>query len=217
MIRWAVRRPLLAFFLLAPWPLVGGWLIYTFLGPNFHTIESGRIYRSAQPTPENLKDWVKTYDIRTVVNLRGVNRKYEWYQEEHKTAEQLGVEVIDVSGFSAHYFPTKKVFSTLIDKLERAKPPILIHCSHGCDRSSLAAGIFLLLHGGDLSMAEGQLSLWYGYIPLGRSACMKIVLDKYEHWLEQQKISHNPQRFRRWVHDVYTAEETNSDVAILSQ
>src|SRR5262245_46726283 len=41
-----------------------------FVGPNFHTVLPGRVYRTAQPSPDRLERLVRGYGIRTVINLR---------------------------------------------------------------------------------------------------------------------------------------------------
>src|SRR5262245_34652810 len=45
---------------------------YVLVGPNFHTVIPGAIYRCGQPSGRQLKRLVRKLGIRTVVNLRGV-------------------------------------------------------------------------------------------------------------------------------------------------
>src|SRR5262245_58762780 len=52
---------------------------------NVHTVVAGRVYRTAQLTPERLKEFIAEKGIRTVVNLRGVCSEMPWYLGECRT------------------------------------------------------------------------------------------------------------------------------------
>ena len=62
---------------------------------NFHAIVAGEAYRSAQPSPDELMAYSKTYGIATVLNLRGAQTRRAWYRDEIRTAEQLGIRHVD--------------------------------------------------------------------------------------------------------------------------
>src|SRR5438067_1051286 len=51
------------------------------ISENFHTVEKKKLYRSAQLSPKVLKNYIKTYGIKTVINLRGVDHKAAWWQQ----------------------------------------------------------------------------------------------------------------------------------------
>ena len=38
---------------------------------NFREVLPGQVYRSAQPTPEQLRRWTSQYGLKSVLNLRG--------------------------------------------------------------------------------------------------------------------------------------------------
>ena len=40
---------------------------------NFHVVEKGKFYRSQQLSPEKLGHYLKKYNIKTLINLRGDN------------------------------------------------------------------------------------------------------------------------------------------------
>lgn len=65
------------------------------LAGNFHTTIPGELYRSAQPTPSQLASYKKTYDIKTIVNLRGENSGRIWYDKEVTASSQLGLKHLD--------------------------------------------------------------------------------------------------------------------------
>src|SRR5262249_17961194 len=78
--------------------LVAGVELYRMLiGPNFHVVVPGAIYRPSHPSPEFLEQTVKRYGIRTVVNLRGCSDPVAWYLDECRTTIRLDVTQEDVS------------------------------------------------------------------------------------------------------------------------
>ena len=62
---------------------------------NFHVLDAGRAYRSAQPTGEPLRAVIDTYGIRTVIDLRGPNPGQGWYDAEAAVCAAKGVKLSD--------------------------------------------------------------------------------------------------------------------------
>ena len=58
---------------------------------NFHVVEAGQAYRSAQLDAATLTLVIETYGIGTVINLRGENAGQPWYDDEVATCQLLGV------------------------------------------------------------------------------------------------------------------------------
>jgi protein tyrosine phosphatase (PTP) superfamily phosphohydrolase (DUF442 family) len=204
---WSRKWPLLLGGLLGGLLAVAAQVWYICLGGNFHTVIPGRVYRGAQPSPEQLETVVKRYGIRTVVNLRGHNRNDTWYHEESATARRLGVALRDI-GMSGHW-PTQEVeLRRLVDVLLTADLPLCLHCQAGADRAGLAAAFaLLLLTDSTLPQARGQLALRFGHNALGSAGCNGRLLDRYEEWLQRQDAEHRPQHLRRWVYEAYRRED----------
>src|SRR5947209_10234346 len=78
---------------------------YVLVGPNFHTVVPGSVYRSAQPSGERLEALVRDYGIRTVVNLRGCCDPLPWYLEQCRASNRLNLSQEDIS-FSAGRLPS---------------------------------------------------------------------------------------------------------------
>jgi protein tyrosine/serine phosphatase len=136
------------------------------LGNNFHTVVPGELYRSAQPTATLIAEYQENYSIKTIINLRGDNAGSDWYDIEVDEAKKLGIAHVDFR-MSARRMMTADQFSQIIDVLQKAKKPVLIHCNSGSDRSGLVAALYVaaIAKLGE-EAAENQFSFRYGHIPL---------------------------------------------------
>lgn len=133
---------------------------------NFHSVQSGLLYRSAQLTPKFLEKMIKKLGIKTVINLRGKNQQSRWWQQEKALVKKLGVALYDVQ-MAASRSPEKQSLIKLLDIYQCAHKPILIHCYGGADRTGEAAALWILEQQ-KLSKKEAlkQLSLKYGHFRL---------------------------------------------------
>jgi protein tyrosine/serine phosphatase len=132
---------------------------------NFHTAVPGKLYRSAQPSAEDLTAYARAYGIKTVINLRGAHSGEPWYDEEMRAANALGLRHIDLA-ISARREPGAAQLLALEKTLRDASAPILVHCKGGADRSGLAAALYVLeVEHGSAETAAGQLSWVYGHWP----------------------------------------------------
>jgi hypothetical protein len=166
---------------------------------NFGTVEPGRIYRSGQMSPRALASTLSAHAIKTVLNLRGTNPVDAWYRRELETTLAAGATQIDIP-MSSCLWMSRMQLSTLIEVLEEAEHPLLIHCNWGSERTSLAAALAILLRDGTtLAEARAQFSLLYLYVPCGDGTIMAEHLDQYESWLGRNALTHTRSAFKRWV------------------
>jgi protein tyrosine phosphatase (PTP) superfamily phosphohydrolase (DUF442 family) len=173
------------------------------LGPNMHEVVPNRVYRCAQLEPEHLRSVLKRFGIRTVINLRGCCPAEPWYQQEQQVVRELGLNHYDIN-FSSYLTPAVPELQKLVQLLDDAPQPVLLHCRRGADRTSLAAMTAALLDpNSTLADAKGQLSWRYGHVPLGRVAAMGEVFGSYRDWLAGRGEPHQPDLFRQWVRDEY--------------
>jgi protein tyrosine phosphatase (PTP) superfamily phosphohydrolase (DUF442 family) len=178
----------------------GGRVLF---GSNEHTVLPGRIYRSAQLSPQKLSRLITDKHIRTVVNLRGFSPFERWYVAESQATHDAGVSQEDIT-LSAKRFPPPSEIARLIEVLDNTEYPVLIHCAQGADRTGLASVIVLLLYtNADLATARHQMWPRYGHLPVGRLANLDQFFDYYEAWLAARRESHTPERFRLWVKTGY--------------
>jgi undecaprenyl-diphosphatase len=189
--------------------------INVYCGYNFHVVLPGQVYRTSQPSPGRLEDLIRTYGIRTVVNLRGCSDPMPWYLDECRVTSQLNVSQEDLS-FSAGRLPPVPEMRHLVEVIDHSEGPILFHCYKGIDRTGLASAITLLLRtDATLDEARRQLGWRYGHVAIGHTANMDRFLDLYEEWLTRQGLAHSSAVFRRWVEHDYCPGECRCRFEVL--
>ncbi|MBD3273525.1 hypothetical protein GF385_04225 [Candidatus Dependentiae bacterium] len=152
---------------------------------NFHIVENGNLYRSAQLSPKKLKKIIKEYGIKTIINLRGKNPDKNWWQNERIVAQELDVHFYNIP-MRANSFPKKDHLLKLLDLYENTPRPIYIHCKAGSDRTGEAAAIYILEQmGGSKKQALKQLSLKYKHIELKYPKKKKLIkMWQGRNWIE---------------------------------
>ncbi len=193
------------------WPLISVILLITaffvipnpvhriFLGKNLMTVIEDQIYRSAQPTASDIATWSKQLKLRSIVNLRGEG---PWLKDEMAATELQELNFYSVQ-ISSRHLPEKHVVRKLIDILDTAPQPLLVHCLSGIDRSGLFSALAILLNGGDLEQARQQFSLSKGFTPFRDADSLLLFLSEYENWLAGNKLYHTPEHLRHWAQDIY--------------
>jgi protein tyrosine phosphatase (PTP) superfamily phosphohydrolase (DUF442 family) len=187
----------------------------TAFGSNFHTVVPGRVYRCCQPSSAELEAMIAHQGIRTIVNLRGPCDPFEWYLQQTRIVHQHNISQEDIS-FSAGRLPPTGEVRRLIEVLEQAEYPIVIHCRRGSDRTGLAAAIAMLLTT-DVSLDEGcsQLGLRYGHVALSRPAQLDQFFVFYKNWLTAEGKSHSNEMFRQWALHHYCPGSCRAEIAFL--
>lgn len=175
------------------------------VGRNCHALIPGRIYRCAQPSPTDIQHYVAKYGIKTIVNLRGCCPNTEWYDAESRATAKANLAQEDLT-LSAGRLPAPYEIRRLVEVLDHAAYPILIHCRRGVDRTGLTSVIAkLLFDNTPLPSARSQLSLRFGHVSLGRTENMLRFFNLYESWLAENKLEAAPATLRRYANSGYTA------------
>jgi hypothetical protein len=170
---------------------------------NVHSLQSGRVYRAAQMDPERLKQFAHDHRVRTVVNLRGYCPDFDWYLGECRATHDANISQEDIT-LSALRLPAPAEVRRLLEVLDHAEYPILLHCRQGVDRTGLAAVMVKLLEPGvSLAEARRQLSLAFGYVPYNGTEYMDRFFDLYRDWLSRMDSVHTPELFRHWAQSEY--------------
>ena len=152
--------------------LSASYFLYVEVQGNFHPITHGEAYRSAQLDGDEFEYYIKKYNIKSIVNLRGENHEAKWYRDEIKVSAEHNVQHYDIS-LSSSSQPDEDEIRSLIEIFKNAPRPVLIHCQAGADRSGLSAAIWkVVVDKEPKSEAEKQLSIFYGHLPIGKTTAM---------------------------------------------
>jgi protein tyrosine phosphatase (PTP) superfamily phosphohydrolase (DUF442 family) len=171
---------------------------------NQGTVAAGRLYRSAQPGRE-LAQTANRLALKSVLNLRGGDTTDWWYANEVQVAKQHDIAFYDLP-LSAGRPPSRRELITLIDVLERAPYPMLVHCKSGADRTGLAAAVYrLVILGEPPEQAKQAFSYDYAHIPLLGPERLHEPIDAYARWLAWRRRPHSPETFRIWAVTQYRA------------
>ena len=152
--------------------IASGIVLYFFEQGNFHTITFGEAYRSAQLDNDELAYYIKKYQIKSILNLRGKNPAETWYVDELNFSLKNNVAHYDIS-LSAYLAPRADDIRNLIDIFKRAPRPLLMHCQAGADRSGLVAAMWkVVVDKESKTEADKQLSILYGHLSIGSASVM---------------------------------------------
>jgi protein tyrosine/serine phosphatase len=163
---------------------------------NAHPVGSGRLWRSAQPTPRQLARFHRA-GIRSVICLRG-QREYGSWPLERDTCRDLGIELHDVTVRSREA-PQVETVLELKRLFETIRYPALIHCKSGADRAGLAAALYLIFQEKRaVPEAARQLSLRYGHMRSAKTGILYRFLCAYADYAAKTPIS-----FEDWVAEIY--------------
>ncbi len=170
---------------------------------NQGVVEIGSIYRTAQLSSERIGRVVRERDIRTVLNLRGCNPDEAWYRAEREEVLEAGATLVDVAMASDQWM-SRVQLGAVIELLERAPRPILIHCEWGAERTGLVSAFAELLRdGGSLDRAKAQFTAYFLFLPTADGRVMISHIEQYAGWLAARGASHSPERFREWASHEY--------------
>ena len=160
--------------------LPASYFIYMEEQGNFHAITPGEAYRSAQLDADELKHYIRKFNIKSIINLRGKRTGHSWYQEELDTCRQFGCRHYDLS-IPADRSPSPRQVKEMLRLFENAPRPVLFHCRAGADRTGLAAALWkVTVDGKPKVLARRQLSLRFGHFPIGPTAALDDFFKKWQ-------------------------------------
>ena len=145
---------------------------------NFHWVVPGELARSAHPYAGFFGVFLRRRNIRAVVNLRGRNPHFWWWRYETRVCERLGIAHFDIA-INSRNLPDRAMFCALFAAFDAAPAPVLVKCSGGQDRTSLAAALYLLQREGwgAMDRALAQFARWpYLHLPKPQQRWMKAFL-----------------------------------------
>jgi protein tyrosine/serine phosphatase len=177
------RRFKLTFFIIIPTSLLLlsiSYVLYFEVQGNFHTITPGEAYRSAQLDGHKLEYYIKKYNIKSILSVRGDNKNAGWYRDEIKTCIDNCVVRYSVA-LSVEHEPSQTDIKKITEIFNKARRPVLIHCKAGADRTGLVAAMWkVIVDKEPKSEAEKQLSLMFFHFSIGRTASLDRFFKKWQ-------------------------------------
>ncbi len=132
---------------------------------NFRPSVSGRLYRANTMHPELLSGYIKAHNIKTIINLRGVQESKSWWVQERNVAREYNVAMHDVT-LRSFTFPPPQQLAQLLEIFKASEGPVLVHCHFGVDRTGTASALWHIeKEGASAQKALGELSYTqYGHL-----------------------------------------------------
>lgn len=116
---------------------------------NFETITEGKVYKSGVIPPDEIADYVKKYNIKSIVDLRFPGTGDDVNNPEvpaELTAEKEAVAKIEgVNYFNngSDQVPKQKNLDTFFKIMDnKDNYPVLIHCYHGVGRAEMYSALY---------------------------------------------------------------------------
>jgi hypothetical protein len=174
---------------------------------NFHWVIAGDAARAAQAWAGGLGPFLTKRGIRAIINLRGRNDDLSWWRNETRIAGAYGVAHLDAM-LDSRKLPTRAMLVRLIECFDTAPRPFMLKCSGGQDRTSFAAGLYLLHRGGWPAMAEAKAQfarLPYLHLPKKNQRWLAAFLDfaaedsggmPIATWIAHR---YEPERLKMWL------------------
>jgi protein tyrosine phosphatase (PTP) superfamily phosphohydrolase (DUF442 family) len=182
---------------------VAAWAAHQrYVRKNFHPVVDGQVYRSAQPSVEDFREWQKRHGIASVLSLQG------WAGtraviEERQVVESLGMRFA-FNYMSADRLPSPGEVRGLVNLLDTLPRPLLIHCRGGVDRTGMASVLAAMSIGGQSYRdARSHLSVRYFY-GLKPGTNINDLFDDYETYCGRTgSPTAGWKELRAWLEGVY--------------
>lgn len=177
----------------------------------FGIVDAERVYRCSRRRAYGA-GLLDARRIASVLNLGHPVDRRSWRVEEIKEVVGHGVDV-DEARIRADRRPSRDELLAILDALESCPYPLLIHCTDGGARTSLASAIHLMaVRGVPPDLAESASC----GPRVGRGAVRgeerpRGPILEYRAWLDLLDHSHSRRRFRAWLRREYRG---NGGVAI---
>lgn len=205
-------RPVLVIILLA----AAIYLSLHFFYFNLHTIVPGQAYRSSQPSKSELEKIVNQDHIRSILKFNRASES-SWSQDEFATAKNLGIKMFYIP-IGVSELPSRPDMIQIIQALDHAPRPLLVHCKTGADRTGFASVLLAMQAGESFQQAKNdQLRLAYGHVGhIGEDVA--DVLTQYDQdRAAEGKPARNYADFCRYVLDEYYPGFHHAGIELIPQ
>jgi protein tyrosine/serine phosphatase len=128
---------------------VGKYVYDMNINHNFETISEGKVYKSGVIPPNEIADYVKEYNIKSIIDLRFpgtddvVNNPENPAELKAEIAAIQKIPGLQYFNDGSDQVPTQKnldAFFKIMDN--KANYPVLIHCYHGVGRAEMYSALY---------------------------------------------------------------------------
>jgi protein tyrosine/serine phosphatase len=147
---------------------VGKYVYDVNIDHNFEPVVEGKVYRSGTIPPDQLPDYIKKYNIKSVVDLRRPGTKdlvhnpevSDELLEEKKAVESVaGARYFDVG---SEQIPDQAVLDKYFEVMDNPDNyPVLVHCYHGEGRAPLFGAIYKMEYEGVANDQARKEARWF--------------------------------------------------------
>ncbi|MBI5864636.1 MAG: tyrosine-protein phosphatase [Planctomycetes bacterium] len=112
---------------------------------HFGVVESNKLYRCGQPSPDDLRQLIARYRLKTVIALRGRRDAAdpdEWEKAERSVCRELGAEFVSLPCNHKNPPSRDQVERFLALTRDGDRQPALVHCRIGRQRTGLFCALF---------------------------------------------------------------------------
>lgn len=197
----AIRNSIILFLYITLAILLSYYLYRFIYLKNFREVIPGVIYRSAQPTANELQGWQGKYHFNSLLSLRG-HQNAGPIKKAYLSASKLGIQT-NIIKLSSRRLPYPKDLQTIINVINNSPKPLLIHCMRGVDRSGLISAIALILNNQTIEQAREEFSWTKGFLPYRKQELLITLIDNYEHWLKANDLNTSKENFMIWSDSIY--------------
>lgn len=122
------------------WAMIIEHNITNVVRQNFHKIDDD-MYRSSQPTTYQLRDRIKKYGLKTIINIRGYPPNSPLRALEEDVCAEMCVKLVYVEAFSRK-IPELKTLLAFKKTFDTIEYPAMMHCKSGADRAGLGSVLY---------------------------------------------------------------------------
>lgn len=172
-----------------------GW-IRALINNNFYLINEG-VYRSGQPSPRLLNNYIEKYKIKNIINLRySDSSEKDIYLMQKNICDKHNIKMINVP-ISARRLPEKSKLKLLIESIKQIQKPFLVHCKTGADRTGFFMALYIFYNTNDIELAKKQLSPKYLHIKYSSTG----ILDYFFNLIQNLKLNNTD--LEEWINEKY--------------
>ena len=170
---------------------------------NLHRI-SPEMWRSNQPSPQQIAAHQRERGVQTIINLRGASTR-GYYLLEKEACDQLGIKLIDYQVFSRDT-PTREAVLSARELFAELDYPALMHCKSGADRAGMMSVLYMIARQNQpVSVALEQLSFKYLHVKHGKTGMLDAF---FEAAIEAGADA--PENFFTWIENEYDRVEVKA-------